>query len=457
MAKNSKSKKSQNSKQPKLTKSDLIKLYVTLKKQNKDHRKEIFRDDFIKQPNVSKYLVTKHFGNYSNFKDHAEAEYLKKLPKQVRSLLSERSKKFDEFATEDDCIEDLRRVQEDNEARNITRNIYREEGKYSDSTWNQFFGTFQEFRRKAGLELTRHQHQLERHIAKHASIDHYREFYETEVLPYFDKYKKESPHPHHIKTILAMSDLHDKECCEFSLSVFVDQCKRKQPDVIVLNGDIYDMLEFGKYTTDPRHWDIEGRFKFVRDRVFKPLREFCPNAQIDFIAGNHEMRLVRLLADATPNVRILLSDVMDIQFKDIFGLDEFQINWASKFDLAAYTNADMKNEIKKNYRIYYDVFCFSHIPDERLKKMYGSNGHHHKGRIESYTNVDPITNLEKQTTWSQTPGMHVKDAEYLGNISGWNTGFLEVQVNLKTQEAIQHVRFTHDSWTVIDGVVYERK
>jgi hypothetical protein len=441
----------------KRVKKKLLQDYLNLKKKSGDHEKELTRMFFVQNTDSNNHQIERIYGTWQNLKDEAEEAYRKKLPQKIRALLSERTKKIDASATEDDCIEDIRALQEENFGHYITRNFYREHGKYSDSTWNQFFGTFQQFRRKAGLELTRQQHAIERAIAKHSSVDHYRDFYRSEVLPYFDKYTKRGS-PFHLKKILAMSDLHDQECDRFSLSVFIDTCERMQPDVIVLNGDIYDLLEFGKYSVDPRHYDIKGRFDFVKHQVFKPLREKCPDAQIDLIAGNHEMRLLKLLADKTPNVRILLSDVMGLGFADVFGLDEFEINWASKFDLAAYSNKDMNDEIKKNYRIYFESFVFSHKPDNRLRNsLSGSNGHHHQGIITPNNVVDPLTNIARRLTWSQTPAMHVPDAEYLENVSGWNTGFLEVTVNIRTKEAIQKIHQTHSDWAEINGVYYERE
>lgn len=448
--------KRQNKKiNPEKIRKDALEAYRQLRL--KDHQREISRTQFEKESGLKRYQLESVFGTYTSFKDAAEDYFRNKLPASARGLLSEKAKKFDPNATKDDVVDDLRKVQEDNFGKNISRNFYRSEGKYSDSTWNQFFGTFQEFRRQAGLELGRHQHRVEVAIARQASVDHYRDYYKSEVLPYYNKYVKDSVSHSHIKKILAMSDLHDKECCEFSLSVFIDTCHRMQPDVIVLNGDIYDLLEFGKYNVDPRHYDIKGRFDFVRERVYAPLRKACPNAQIDLIAGNHEMRLLKLLADATPNVRILLSDVMNIGFAEIFGLDEFQINWASKFDLGAYSKQDMKNEEKKNFRAYYDLFVFSHHPDSRLLTMSGSNGHHHQGKITPHTYVDPTTSMTKKLTWSQTPGMHEADAEYLNNVPGWNKGFLEVTINLREQETTQKIHQTHDNWAEINGVYYENK
>lgn len=438
------------------SRNKLIKIYIELKKSLNNHDAKITQSLFVNSTVSNREQISRLFGTYTDLKDMAEEEYRKKLPKSVRALLSERDKKFDPTATEKECIENLRRLQEENSGNFITRNFYRENGKFSDSTWNQFFGTFQEFRRKAGLELTRQQHAIERSIAKHSSVDHYREFFKEEVLPYYNKYQKKG-RPGHIKKILACSDVHDKECCEFSLSVFIDTCKLMQPDVIVLNGDIFDLLEFGKYAVDPRNYNIRARFDFVKERLFAPLRTHCPDAQIDFIAGNHEMRLLKLLADKTPNVRVLLSDVMGMGFAEVFGLDKYQINWASKFDLAAYSKSDMNSEIKKNYRIYYNTFVFSHKPDNRLRNsLSGSNGHHHTGTITSSNVVDPETSLSKSITWSQTPGMHVPDAEYLDNVSGWSTGFLEVTINLRTNEASQKIHFTRKDWAEVNGKYFER-
>ena len=184
---------------------------------------------------------------------------VKKKSTLEQSLLSERAKKFDPNATKEDCVNDLRRLQKENEFKYINRGFYRINGKYSDGTWNKHFGTFLEFRRQAGLELTRNQHKLEREIAKHASLDNYRKFFSEEVLPYHNKYKKPESE-NHIKTFMVCSDLHDVEVDRFCLSVFIDQCKKVQPDYVVFNGDIYDLYEFSRYSIDVREIKIKERF-----------------------------------------------------------------------------------------------------------------------------------------------------------------------------------------------------
>jgi hypothetical protein len=397
---------------------------------------------------------TKHFLG-KEFKDADELftlgeEYLRKsLPRAEYALLTEQGKSYDPDATADDCIKDLRALQESNPLSFITRTRYRNEGRYTDSVWNAHFGTFKEFRKQAGLELSRPQQSLERNIARQASHDHYREFFSREVLPYCNKYEMKVL-PGKIKSMVVASDFHDEEVDEFSLEVFIDTCKRMQPDHIVLNGDLYDLYEFSNFSKDFRKVRLKERFDFVRDRIFKRLRSACPNSQIDFIMGNHEFRLLRVIADQTPHLRVLLSDVLGITFSKLFGLDEFKINWVSKLDLGVFSRKDINDQLKANYKIYYDCFVVTHEPDNGLN-LSGTNGHHHKAKLDSFNSP-----RDGEMTWTQTPGMHVSDAEYLKGMSKWNTGFLIVHINTETREAVQNIIQTHE-WAVINGMLYEKK
>jgi len=407
---------------------------------------------FCESNGFTKYQIVKLFGSMQQFLREAEALYLKSLPQSHRALLSERSKKYDGDVSKEDCIEDLRKVYKEAYPSEISRNYYREHGKYSDSVWNAHFGTFLEFRRQAGLQLNRHQHALEKGIAKQASVDHYRNFFITEVMPYHRKYEKKEL-PGFIRTMKIVSDIHDEECDEFALSVFISECERTQPDIIVLNGDIWDCYEFSKYSQDPRQIKIKERFDFIRERLLRPLRKKCPNAQIDFIIGNHEVRILKILADATPNIKVLLSDVVGLKFSDIFGIDEFEINFISKMDLGVFTKKDAREQMKNNYEVYYGLYVVSHEPDSKLMaSMSGTNGHHHAARMESHANLN-----HGATTWVQTPCLHVKDAEYLKTLSGWNMGFLSVTINLKHRQVTQNIEQIHEDWALIDGIFYERK
>lgn len=375
----------------------------------------------------------------------------KKLSQAQRALLSEREKKYDPNATSDSCIDDLRKLQNKFPLTYITRNFYRINGKYSDSTWNSFFGTFLEFRRQAKIELSRNQHALERKIAKHASLDVYRDFYTEEVLPYHQKYNWSAKQKGRFKTILVGSDFHDVEVDLFVLSVFIDTAKRMQPDVIVLNGDIFDLYEFSRFSIDPRKVKIKERFDFVKEQIFGALRKACPKAQIDLICGNHEARLLKLLADKTPAIKVVLSDVMGIGLADMFGLDEYQINFVSKFDLSAWSNPDINEEIKQNYQVYYDTFVASHFKDLSFG-LAGTSGHTHRPEQVTFRNI-PMGRL----TWTTTGCIHQVDAEYVDGFCEWQNSFLTVVVDRDMRVASpSHILIPGD-FVVVEGKLYTRK
>ena len=323
-----------------------------------------------------------------------------------------------------ECMEDLRRVAIENPEKAISRNFYRVNGKYSESAWNRHFGTFSEFRRQAGLVLTRAQHQHERHIAKHASVDHYRHL-TVERADYADKYLRDGEG--RFKTILACSDLHDVEIDPFYLRVLIDTAKRVQPDVISFVGDIFDLPEFGKYGVDPREWDVVGRIKFAHDHIFRPLREACPNAQFDFIEGNHEARLLRQLADATPALRAVLSDLHGFTVSKLLGLDDFEINYIAKADLAAWTKRDFEKELANNYKIYWDTVLCHHFPHARNMGLPGVNGHHHRHHV--WSQFSPIYGPYE---WHQMGAGHMRSASYCEG-ERWHNGFTLINVDTKTR------------------------
>ena len=322
--------------------------------------------------------------------------------------------------TKDECVNDLRGIALANPEMVVSRNYYRINGRFAESAWNSFFGTFDEFKRQAGIVLSRQQHQLEKHIAKHASVDHYRKM-NVERQDYGEKYVRNNDN--RFKTVITASDLHDIEIDPFFLRVFLDTIKRVSPDVIVFAGDIFDLPEFGKYDVDPREWDVVGRIKFVHENVFRPIREMLPDVQIDFIEGNHEARLLKHLADSTPALKAVLSALHGFTIAKLLGLDEFQINYIAKSDLAAYSKTDMTKELGKNYKIYWDCFMAHHFPHAKNMGVPGINGHHHKHEVWSLFN--PVYGAYE---WHQLGSGHKRDASYCAG-EKWHNGFAIVNID----------------------------
>lgn len=276
------------------------------------------------------------------------------------------------------------------------------------------FGTYGELARAAGHEPTRGARQVVLNVARHASQDHFTPISEGRK-GFGDVYR--APSGGRWKTILGANDLHDKECDPFWLSVFIDTAKRVQPDVIVLNGDVFDLAEFGKYSVDPRNWDIVGSIKFVHEQILAPLRAACPSAQIDIIEGNHEYRLCRFMAEAAPAMRALLSDLHGWDIARLLGLHEYGVNYVAKGNLKSFTKSDAKKEVARNYRIYFDTVMANHYPDARSMGMPGWNGHHHSHH--SYQMFNPKFGAYE---WHQFGCGHHRDADYCAG-EKWGMGF----------------------------------
>ncbi len=324
------------------------------------------------------------------------------------------------------CIDELKRIVKANPKRVISRNHFRVFSSISESTWNKHFGTFHEFKRQAGIVLSRHVHMHEKHVAKHAAHDKQRDL-NTEKRNYEGKYDK--PHDERWQSILVGSDIHDKECDPFWRRVFLSTAARMQPDIICLNGDIFDLAEFGKFTIDPREWDVTGRIMWVHT-FLREIRNICPNAQIDFVEGNHEFRLLRHLAEATPAMRAVLADLHGFTVSKLLGLDEFELNYIARMDLAAWRETDITKELRANYVNYWDALIGHHFPYGRQMGLPGWNGHNHKHVV-----WDGYSPIHGAFEWHQIGCGHRRLATFTQG-EKWANGFLTVHCDTHTKTSV---------------------
>lgn len=360
--------------------------------------------------------------------------------------ISEDTRKFRPEWTAEDCIAELQRVVAIQPDKVISRNFFRVHSQISESTWNRYFGVFAEYKRQSGVQLTRQQHNLEKQIAKHVSVDHYRRL-SKELANYEGKYLR--PSGGRFKTALIISDLHDRECDPFYLEIVIDVAKRLQPDYVVYNGDIFDLPEFGRFTVDPRQWDVVGRIQFAHAKVLGPLRDATPASQFDFISGNHEHRLLKHMADATPALRSLLSDLHGMSVSKLLGLEEYGVNFICKGDLAAYTNTNIKQQVARNYKIYDDLLLCHHFPEGRRLGYPGVNGHNHKVAVYSEHN-----NTFGSYQWVQSGCGHVRDASYTDG-ERWNQGFTIGHMDTQARQVnFEYVSVT--DFAVAGGKYYHR-
>jgi hypothetical protein len=321
--------------------------------------------------------------------------------------------------TKQQALADIEIIAAANESGTVTRSQYREQGKFSTFEIDSLFGSFTEFKRQAGLMPTRLQIQLQGQVAKHVSFDEIRKL-NIDRADYGDRYLK--PSGKRFQSLVVASDLHDEDLDPFVRRVLIDTVKRLQPDIICLGGDVFDLPEFGKYTVDPRTWNVVGRIKAVHD-FLEELREAAPDAQIDMIEGNHEYRLLRHLGEASPAIRAVLSDIHGMTVGSLLGLDKYEVRYIARGDLAAWTKSDCRREIRKNYEVYHDTFLVDHFPDGIKRGLAGCNGHHHKFEARSFYSA-----LRGPSMWLQLGCGHRRGAEYCDG-HHWNMGFLIAHID----------------------------
>lgn len=288
--------------------------------------------------------------------------------------LSEHERKFKEW-TKAQCIAHLKDLAKAHPDMFISRNWFRANSEISDATWNRHFGTFQEFKRSAGVDLSRWAHRMEKNIARHAGHDDIHAF-NHQKLAYQGLWERPD-NGRRFKSLIALSDIHDKQCDPFYRRIAIDTIERLQPEIVVINGDLFDLPEFSKYTQDPREWDVTGRIRFALDFI-RDIREAAPDCQIDLIEGNHEFRLFRHLAEATPALKSVLADLHGFDIPKLLGINEFEVNFVGVADLKAWTERDIKKELSRNWKTYWDSVMACHFPDAKKFHMPGFGGHHHK-------------------------------------------------------------------------------
>jgi|TARA_B100002003_G_scaffold56198_1_gene51681 hypothetical protein len=357
--------------------------------------------------------------------------------------MSENLSKLQKGWGPEDCIGELKRLANENESKVLTRNYVRVNSVMSESTWNRYFGTFEEFKRQAGVKLTKQQHARETSIAKHASVDHYRNL--NDRHNWGDDYSKDSKSNE--KVILVGSDFHDNHVDKFFLRVFLDVAKRLNPSDICLAGDIFDLPEWGSYAVDPRNWDPAGRVRFVHSSVLKPLRESCPDSNIDMLEGNHEYRLVREGVDAT---KALINGLHGMGTREILGLDKFEINYIAKANAATFTSANIKKELRKNWKVYYETALIHHFPIGKRMGMPGCHGHHHKHLV--WPGFSPQYGPYE---WHQIGAGHERTATYTNADDMWQNGFLIMYLNTKSKSVnFEYIQVT--DFAIAGGKKYRR-
>jgi len=234
--------------------------------------------------------------------------------------------------------------------------------------------------------------------------------------------------------VLVGSDFHAQWTDKFAMRVFIDTARRMQPDVIALAGDVLDLYDLSRYAKDPTGFkNVQGEINYVVNGIFKPLREACPNAQIDFFEGNHEWRLVNYLIEQAPG----LAGLECLEWGKLFHLDDFEINLIAR---KAFRKTVIKSRSRfENYKIYganallvtHGTATGSNPAKAELDRwgLNGISGHLHKP--SSFTGGSGLTGVKH---WNSI-GCMARTAlsrQYMESPDKWMNGFAYAEIHNRT-------------------------
>jgi hypothetical protein len=318
-----------------------------------------------------------------------------------------------------------------------TKYEYYEHGEYTDHAVRKAFGTYGGAVQKAGIA---------------DFSDDIEDAFKKQLTPYVGKYEKK--HKNFIR-VVSSSDHHSLWLDPFCFGVKLDVCRRMQPDVIALVGDVFDFYRVSDFSKDPaRHDTMQDEIDHVVENIFAPLRKACPDSQIDFFIGNHEWRLFRYLCDHATG----LSSLRALQFATLFQLDKYKINLVARNSLV-----NMKKEKDaQNFKIYGGCYVLTHgratgsnTAGKELKKynMSGSSGH-----IHQYSSVS-TRDLHGPKNWTSMGCMCVIESggEYIPDLITWNQGFEIAHINTKTKSVLKEYVHCIDGEAMVGGVYYSSK
>lgn len=358
-------------------------------------------------------------------------------------------------------IADLRRVYDhpDNPYQGFaaSRKRYRELGHYPEILVVDAFGNHEEFLREAGLADSRNTTRVRNKAALLNTHQKVADYADRELRRYNDLYRVE--HRDERLEVVVGSDFHSWFVDPFALRVFLDTIEMVQPDVVVLNGDVFDFPQISRHRKLPGHFNLNlaDEIAFGREHILKAVRQRAPKAEILFVIGNHEYRLVNYLADTAPELAALPS----LRFGELFGLDELKIGLVVRQNFLAPYDKQKKRELQENWNVVggtlvvtHGVSCAKFAADEQIKRYQksGTSGHTHRPQIITANSLGTGA-----LSWTSTPMMagFAVSRDYVSEPSGWQMGFGVFSIKADLGIVVPNLVLVNEHWASFAGRTWE--
>lgn len=359
-----------------------------------------------------------------------------------------------------DLIEDLKRVYRhpDNPYRGFaaSRQRYRQLGRFPEILVTDAFGNHEEFLREAGLRDKRNTTRVRNKSALLNTHQKVAEYADQELRRYNHLYR--TPRTGRLEVVVG-SDFHSWFVDPFALRVFIDTIELVQPDVVVLNGDVFDFPQISRHRKLPGHFSLNlaDEITFGREHILKAVRMAAPKADILLVIGNHEYRLVNYLADTAPELAALPS----LRFGELFGLDDLKIGLVVRQNFLAPYDKQKKRELQENWAIIGDTLVVTHgiscakfAADEQLKRYQksGTSGHTHRPQVITANSLGTGA-----LSWTSTPMMagFAVGRDYVSEPSGWQMGFATFSIDTVNKIAVPNLVLVHEQFASFAGRMWE--
>ena len=102
--------------------------------------------------------------------------------------------------------------------------------------------------------------------------------------------------------VAVLSDIHIPYHSPIAFSSAVAYCKKRKPNVLLINGDLADFYSISRHQKNPSMRDLEQEITLVREGLAWLRHEFGKKCRIVLKLGNHEERWQHWLWNCAPEI-----------------------------------------------------------------------------------------------------------------------------------------------------------
>ena len=223
-------------------------------------------------------------------------------------------------------------------------------------------------------------------------------------------FKNWAPVPLKGERFLLVPDVHipyyNKEALSIALKYGVDH----GADTVVLAGDFMDFYACSFWSTDPRQRDFKGEIEMGR-RVLDVIRDTFKDANIYYLEGNHEFRLVRYMLTKAPEI----FDEEMHGLASIMKLDEYDIQLINEKRPMTIGNMSIIHGHEFWSRVYSPVNPAKGFHNKSMANVIGA--HYHQ------TSEHITTNIKQKLIGAWSLGCLCDLHPDYSPINQWNHGF----------------------------------